>query len=134
MVDLKYRKSRFGAAAVAAVCATVAIMPARVHHSAPSGFDVFAMALVPAFVAWVIVRNSPARQGFVVFRGVMLAIAFVGIGGLVLHFVSGQTPAWIEEAVESPGFIAWAAVYLCIGLFGAAAALLLQPGDAGRRA
>jgi hypothetical protein len=134
MVDLKYRKARFGYAAMAAVIATVAIMPAERHNSPPSSFTVFAMGLVPAFAAWLIVRNSPAREGYVAFRGAMLSIAFVGIGALALHAVAERTPLWVQEAVGSPGFITWAAIYLGVGLFGAAAALILQPAESGQQA
>jgi len=60
----------------------------------------------------------------------MLAIAFVGIGGLILHFFAAQTPPWVEEAVDSPGFTTWATAYLAMGLFGALAA----PSEATRAA
>jgi len=130
MIDQKLQKSRLGAAIFAAVVATVLIMPLERRHSPPSGFSVFAMGLVPAFLAWLVVRGSAARQAFVVFRGVMLAIAFVGMGGLILHFFAAQTPPWVEEAVDSPGFTTWATAYLAMGLFGALAALILQQIDA----
>ena len=124
MIPPKDQKERIGLAVIAAVCATVFIMPIARSHGPRHFYYVTAIALVPAIIAWLLVRNSPGRQGPVVFRAAMLAIALVGAGGLALHAVSGQTSAWIEEAVESPGFTTWAGAYLAIGLLGAIGSML----------
>ena len=131
MIPLKDQKERIGVAVIAAVCATVFIMPIARSHGPRHFYYVTAIALVPAIIAWLLVRNSPARQGPVVFRAAMLAIALVGAGGLALHAVSGQTFAWIEEAVESPGFTIWAGAYLALGVLGLIGSLLFGR-DAGR--
>jgi len=126
MIPLKDQKERIGVAVIAAVCATVFIMPIERIHRPRHYYYVTAIALVPALIAWLLVRNSPGRQGPVVFRATMLAIAFVGAGGLALHAVSGQTFAWIEEAIESSGFTIWAVAYLAIGLLGAIGSMIFE--------
>ena len=126
MIPLKDQKDRIGAAVIAAVCATVFIMPIARSHRPRHFYYVTAIALVSAIIAWLLVRNSPGRQGSVVFRAAMLAIAIVGAGGLALHAVSGQTFAWIEEAVESPGFTIWAGAYLAVGLLGAIGSMISE--------
>lgn len=130
MIPLKDQKERIGTAAIAAVCATVFIMPIARSHGPRHFYYVTAIALVPAIIAWLLVRNSRARQGPVVFRAAMLAIAFVGAGGLALRAVSSQTFAWIEEAVESPGFTIWAGAYLAVGLLGAIGSMLFARAGA----
>src|SRR5689334_4886112 len=125
MVTLKDQKERIGAAVITAVCAIVFIMPIARYHRPRHYYYVIEIALVPAVIAWLLIRNSQARQGLVVFRAAMLAIALVGTGGLALHAVSAQTFAWIQEAVESPGFTTWAEAYLAVGLTGAIGSMIV---------
>lgn len=126
MIAPKDQKERFGVAAIAAICATVFIMPIARYHGPPHYYYVTAVALVPAVIAWLTVRKSHARQGLAVFRGAMVAIALVGAGGLGLHAVSDHTAAWIMEAVESPGFTMWALAYLAVGFLGAIASIIFD--------
>lgn len=124
MIVWKDQKERLAAAVIAAVCATVFIMPIERAHGPRHAYDVTAVALVPAVLAWLMVRTSRTRQGVALFRGSMLAIAFVGAGGLVLQAMSGRSFAWIEETVESPGFTLWAEAYVAVGLLGALVSLV----------
>jgi hypothetical protein len=125
MIPPKDQKERFGLAYLASGAAITFLLPMSRFHGRHLWIYVAGYALVPATIAWLLVRNSPARQGSVVFAAATLAIALVGAGGLALHAVSSQTSAWIEEAVKSPGFTTWAGAYLAIGLLGVIGSMLI---------
>jgi hypothetical protein len=114
----KDQAQRFAAAVVAAVMATVFIMPLAMHHGADSRGSVIRVALVPAAAAWLILWKMPGSQRLALFRTVMLTIALVGAGGLALHGVSQLTSPWIKETVESARFVPQAIMYLIAGVLG----------------
>jgi hypothetical protein len=124
MIASNDQTQRLASAVIAAVCATVFIMPIERAHDPRHWYYVTAIALVPAVLAWLLVRTSRARQGVALLRAAMFAIVFVGAGGLALQAMSGRTFPWIEETVESPGFTLWAEAYLAVGLLGALVSLI----------
>jgi hypothetical protein len=123
----KDQAQRFAAAVVAAVCATVFIMPLAMHHSTHSRGSVIRVALLPAAAAWLILWKAPGSPRLALFRTVMLTIALVGAGGLALHAVSQMTAAWIKETVESPRFVPQAIVYLVVGVLGVFGSTMFDP-------
>ena len=116
----KEQAQRLAAAVVAAVVAIVFIMPVARYHSPPHYYYVDYLGLLPAAAAWLLVWKVPGTHGLALFRTVMLTIVLVGLGGLGLRAVSGLTPAWIEEAVESARFVPQAIAYIFLGVLGLA--------------
>ena len=114
----KDQAQRFAAAVVAAVMATVFIMPLAMYHGAHGRGPVIRVALVPAAAAWLILWKMPGSQRLALFRTVMLTIALVGAGGLALHAVSQLTAPWIKETEESARYVPQAIMYLIAGVVG----------------
>ncbi len=110
------QKTRFAALYIAAVVAITFILPLEFHGD--PYFYVLALAGVAAGVAWLAVRQRPERQGPALFRGVALVLALVGLGGLGLHLIAGQTSGMIRETAETFRFTIQSGAYACAGLLG----------------
>ena len=110
------QKTRFAALYLAAVVAIVVILPLQSHGD--PYFYVLALAGVAAGVAWLVVRQRPERQGPALFRGVALVLALVGLGGLGLHMIAGQTGGMVREIADTGRFAIQAGAYACAGLLG----------------
>jgi glucan phosphoethanolaminetransferase (alkaline phosphatase superfamily) len=119
---------RFGLAYLAAVVAIVVIMPVEFHGRYPY-YNVLAVGLVPAVLAWLIVRKRPARQGLAAFRGASLVLALVGLGGLGLLAVAEQTSGMTRETIENGRFPIQAGAYLVAGFLGLAGSFLFGQDD-----
>jgi hypothetical protein len=134
---VKQSAARFAAAYVAAGVAITLMVPPIFHgrpyapsYSASHPRDyVLAAALVPAVIAWLIIRRRPSRQEPAYFRGAMLALALVGAGGLALLTISGRLSGLTLQIVQSGRFTTQAEIYVGIGVFGLLASLLFKDGD-----
>jgi hypothetical protein len=80
-------------------------------------------------IAWLVVRERPLNQGAAYFRGMSLALALVGAGGLALLAVAGRTSGLIRETIETARFPTQAGAYLGIGLVGLIASFVFSRGD-----
>lgn len=122
------QRERFGAVYLAAVVAIVAIMPVefqgRYHY-----YDVLAVGLVPAVIAWLIVRERPTRQGVAAFRGASLVLVLVGLGSLALFAFAQHTSGVTRETIETARFPVQAGAYLVAGLLGLAGSFLFGQDD-----
>jgi len=118
---------RFAVAIIASVIAVTFILPiGGMHHAAHTREAYIRVALIPAAAAWFVLWRAPGGHGIAMFRTAMMAIAFVGLGGFVLRFLSTYASAWIVETVHSAQFIPQAAAYVIIGLTGVAASALFE--------
>ena len=121
------QKTRFAALYLAAVVAIVFILPLETHGD--PYFYVLALAGVVAGIAWLVVRQRPERQGPALFRGVALVLALIGLGGLGLHMIAGQTGGMIKETAETVRFTIQSGGYACAGLLGLLGSVLFAAND-----
>jgi hypothetical protein len=95
---------------------------------------VLAMALIPAFLAWLMILKRPVRENLAFIRGGALAVGFVGAGALALLPYADQMGGPIREMVESARFPIQAKAYLGVGLLGLIASFLFGRGQPERSA
>jgi len=124
----KEQKARLAALFIAAVVAIMLITPLETHSQHPR-YYILSGAIVPTVIAWLIVRERPARQGLALFRGVSLMLALIGIGGLGMFLAAGRLSGFLRETVESGRFVIQAGAYLVFGLLGLTGSFLF--GDEG---
>jgi hypothetical protein len=124
----KEQKARLAALFIAAVLAITLITPIETHSQHPGNY-IMGGAVVPALIAWLIVRERPARQGLAVFRGVSLVLALIGLGGLALLLAAGQLSGFIGETVGAARFPMQSGAYLIAGLLGVGGSVLFATGD-----
>ena len=127
-VSGKDQKARLGATIFASVVAVTLIAPLETHSQQP-GNHILAASILPAGVAWLAVREQPVEQGMAMFRGVMLVLTMVGLGGLGLMLDAAHLHGFFREAAESPRLPWQAGVYLVAGLVGLAGSFLFDDED-----
>ena len=77
----KEQKARLAALFIVAVLAIMSMTPLETHSQHPGDY-MLVSAVMPAVIAWLFVRERPARRGPALLRGVSLVLALVGAGGL----------------------------------------------------
>ena len=109
--------ARLAALFIAAVIAITAITPLATHSLHPRDY-IFTLAVMPTFIAWLVVRERPSARGPALFRGASVVLALVGAGGLGLLFAAGPLRGFVAEAVEAARFPIQSGLYLLAGLLG----------------
>lgn len=77
-----------------------------------------AMAVIPAFLAWLLILRRPVRVDPALVRGAFLAVGFVGAGALALLPYADHMSGPTREMVESARFPIQAEIYLALGFLG----------------
>jgi glucan phosphoethanolaminetransferase (alkaline phosphatase superfamily) len=124
----KEQKARFAAVLVASVLAITLLTPVETHSQHPS-YYIMTAAILPAAIAWLIIRERPERQELAVFRGVSVVLALVGLGGLGLFLAAGHLSGFVAETVLSGRFRIQAGAYFVAGLLGLGGSVLFAPDD-----
>jgi hypothetical protein len=120
-------RTRFGAVFAASVAAITFMVPLEYHgngHPWEVNNVVLPSSLIPALIAWLVIRKRPAREGPALLRGVALTFALVGAGGFGLLPFADLTGGWTREMVESVRFPIQAKIYLAVGFVGVIASFL----------
>ena len=86
-----------------------------------------AIALIPAFLAWLMILKRPVREDPALIRGAFLAVGFVGAGALALLPYADQTGGPVREMIESARFPIQAKIYLAVGFLGLVGSFLFGP-------
>jgi hypothetical protein len=124
----KEQNARLAGLFIAAVVAIMLITPIETHSQHPGNY-IMSGAIMPTLIAWLIVRERPARQGLALFRGVSLVLALIGLGGLGLLLAAGHLSGFVAETVGSARFTMQSGAYLVAGLLGLGASVLFAPDD-----
>jgi hypothetical protein len=124
----KEQKARLAALYIAAVVAIMAITPLATHSQHPSWY-IMSFAVLPTAIAWLVVRERPARRGPALFRGISIVIALVGLGGLALLLTGGHGSGFVADTVAAARFPIQSGVYFAAGLLGVAGSVLFAPDD-----
>lgn len=124
----KEQKARLAALFIVAVLAIMSMTPLETHSQHPGDY-MLVSAVMPAVIAWLFVRERPARRAPALLRGVSLVLALVGAGGLALFLAAGQLHGFAAETVGLARFPIQAGVYFVAGLLGLAGSVLFAPGD-----
>lgn len=117
---------------VISVVAITFLVPSEFHgngHPTWVKDRVEAMALIPAFLAWLMILKRPVREDLALIRGAFLAVGFVGAGALVLIPYTDQMTGPVREMFESARFPIQAKIYLALGLLGLIGSFLFGPAD-----
>ena len=115
---------------VISVVAITFLVPLEFHgngHPTWVKDRVEAMALIPAFLAWLMILKRPVREDPALIRGAFLAVGFVGAGALALHPYADQMSGPVREMIESARFLIQAKTYLALGFSGVIGSFLFSP-------
>ena len=88
-----------------------------------------ALALIPEFLAWLVILTRPAREDPALIRGAFLAVGFVGAGALALLAYADQMSRPAREMIVSARLPIQAKAYLVLGILGLIGSVLFSPAE-----